>query len=144
MSDVTEYVTDVLHEETQVHEGGVDLSLGEVYVVDEPGRVDFGGGELEDPELEEHPTRKRNPDDDYAWWNLESGTYLMEYNEGLEPGDADLRLQTRRELLERGASHPSLVLRPETYDGLPRMCFTVSEGGIRIKENARVSTVSLE
>jgi hypothetical protein len=45
-------------------------------------------------------------------------------------------LQARTELLERGGSHPTRVV-----TGLPRMPLAVSDGGLRLKENARVSTL---
>jgi len=45
-SDLLTAVDGLLHEETQVHDGAIDLTVGEVAVVDEAGRVDFGGGEL--------------------------------------------------------------------------------------------------
>ena len=134
--NIADAVTELVHEETQVRDdGGVDLTVAEVYEVETPGRVDFGGGELEAASLVPVETERRNPDDDYGWWNLEGGQYLVEYNERLT-GGRRVEVQTRDELLARGASHPTL--RVETLDRMP---LAVPRGGLRLKENARVSTV---
>jgi deoxycytidine triphosphate deaminase len=133
--DLTAVVEGLLHEETQVTENGLDLTVAEVYVVDQPGRIDFGGGELESATMTAHDKELRNPDDDYQWWNLAAGQYLIEYNEQLET-DSPFVLQPRRETLERGASHPTLFV-----EQLPRVPLSVSEGGLKLKENARMSTL---
>jgi hypothetical protein len=83
-----------------------------------------------------HQTEKRDPDDDYEWWHLEPGQYLIEYNESLRDGDLCFRLQTRDELLARGAFHPTLDV-----TDLSRVPLSVSDGGLLLKENARVSTL---
>lgn len=45
-------------------------------------------------------------------------------------------LQTRTELLERGATHPTL-----SVTTLPRVPLSVGGEGLKLKENARVSTL---
>ena len=133
---ISEAVTGLVHEGTQVRDdGGVDLTAAGVYEVETPGRVDFGGGELEAASLSPVETELRNPDDDYGWWNLSGGGYLVEHNEELT-GRRRVEVATRDELLARGAFHPTL--RVETLDRVP---LSVPRGGLRLKENARVSTV---
>lgn len=136
MVEDAKYLSNIVHEPTQTEGQGVDLTVREIYEVAAPGRVDFGGGELEAAELEPHHAEKRNPDDEYEWWNLDSGTYLVEYNESVNATDITLTVQTRAELLKRGAFHPTLRITK-----LPRIPLTVSGAGLRIKENARVSTI---
>ncbi|WP_135664445.1 dCTP deaminase [Halorhabdus rudnickae] len=137
MSDLRESVKGIVHEPTQVcDDGGIDLTVTEIYTIEAPGRVDFGGGELEPAALDPHPRVWRNEDDDYQWWHLEAGTYLIEYNESLS--DTAL-LQPRTEILERGATHPTVRIAQ-----LPRVPLTVGEGGLRLKANARVSTLRPE
>lgn len=134
MSDLINAVEGIVHEPTQVRDdGGIDLTVTEIYDVRTPGRVDFGGGELETADLEPHPRVWRNRDDDYEWWHLGAGTYLIEYNESLS-GRAFL--QPRTEILERGGSHPTLQL-----EDLPYVPLTVGGAGLRLKENARISTL---
>jgi len=134
MSELVDNVEGIVHEPTQVHEDGrVDLTVAEVYTVDAPGRVDFGGGELQPADLDPHPRVWRDEDDDYQWWHLDAGTYLIEYNESLSE---TALLQPRTEIVERGAGHPTLRIAE-----LPRMPLTVGGAGLRLKENARVSTL---
>ena len=134
-SELTTFVEGLLHEETQVTERGLDLTAAEIYEVAEPGRIDFGGGELEDARLEPHGKEWRDEDDDYRWWHLDGGQYLLEYNESFAT-DRRLTVQTCAELRERGAFHPTLEVQE-----LGRVPLSVAAGGIRIKENARVSTL---
>ena len=134
-NELARHVDGVLHEPTQVRDRGVDLTVAEVYEVTGPGRVDFGGGELTPAERTPHDRVRRNEDDDYQWWHLGAGQYLVEYNESVA-GDAALTVQPRRELRERGASHPTL-----SVGELGAVPLSVGGVGIRLKENARVSTV---
>lgn len=136
MVDYTAFFTDIVHAPTQTGDRGFDLTVAEVHEVVEAGRVDFGGGELETADLQPHDSEKRHPDDDYEWWHLAPGTYLIEYNESITATDVALTVQTRRELVERGAFHPTLEVTE-----LPRVPLTVGGAGLRLKENARVSTV---
>lgn len=135
--DLTQYVEDIVHEPTQTEGRGLDLTVTEVSEVETPGRVDFGGGELAAAELEPHERTVRNPDDDYEWWHLGQGQYLLEYNESLSlPADLTATVQTRDALRERGAFHPTL-----SVQSLGRVPLSVGGAGLRLKENARVSTV---
>jgi len=134
--DYTQFLEDIVHEPTQTEGRGFDLTVAEIYEVTEPGRVDFGGGELEVAETEPHESQKRNEDDDYEWWQLDAGQYLLAYNESIVSDDMTFTLQTGDELLARGAFHPTVQVTK-----LARVPLSVGGAGIRIKENARVSTL---
>ena len=134
-SELVEYVEGIVHEDTQVGDHGLDLTAAEIRVVEEPGRVDFGGGELDAATTIPHETAQRNPDDDYEWWNLDAGQCLVEFNESVH-ADEPLVCQARGELRDRGAFHPTLFVRE--LEGVP---LSVPTGGLRLKENARVSTL---
>lgn len=136
-SPLSDHVDNLVYEPVQVHEHGVDLTVAAVYGVAEPGRLDFGGDELEDADLEPVPTTYREPDDEFGWWDLEGGQYVVQYNEFVVGDEATLYLQPRNELLARGGSHPSLLVTGH----LPLLPLTVADGGIRLKENARISTL---
>ena len=137
MPDLTAFVDGIVHEPTQTEGRGLDLTVAAVHEVTDPGRVDFGGGELEPAGTEPHPSAKRNTDDDYEWWTLDAGQYLVEYNESAAvPSDVALRVQTRDELLARGAFHPTLSMQE-----LGAVPLSVGGAGLKLKENARVSTV---
>jgi hypothetical protein len=134
--DYAAFLDGIVHEETQTDSPGFDLTVAEIHEITEPGRIDFGGGELEPAETTPHETTKRNPDDDYSWWHLEAGQYLLEFNESIAADDVEFTLQPRRELLERGGSHPTVRVTE-----LPRVPLAVGGAGLRLKENARVSTL---
>jgi hypothetical protein len=135
LDDLADRLADLVHRETQVHDRGVDLTVDTVHALSGPGRVDFGGGELAAANTGTVDPQKRAPADDYGWWQLGGGTYLVEYNESLS-GDEPVRLQPRVELVERGVSHPTLRV-----GDLPRVPLHVPAAGIELKENARVSTL---
>jgi deoxycytidine triphosphate deaminase len=134
-SELTTLVSGLLHEETQVTDRGLDLTVNEVLRVETPGRVDFGGDELDGANLSVHEKVWRDEDDEYRWWHLDGGRYLVEYNETLA-ADRPLTVQTRDAVRERGAFHPTLELTE-----LGRIPLSVAPGGLRLKENARISTV---
>jgi hypothetical protein len=136
MVDYTQFLDGIVHEPTQREGRGFDLTVAEVYDLTGPGRVDFGGGELAAAATESHDSQKRDPGDDYGWWNLDAGRYLLEYNESLTAEGTAVTLQTRDELLARGVFHPTLHV-----TDLPRVPLSVGGAGFRLKENARVSTL---
>jgi len=132
---MSERIEGLVHEPTQVGDDHVDLTVSDVRRVETPGDVDFGGGELAPAEFESCPRTWRNPDDDYGWWELNRGQYVLEFNESLTGSDPAV-LQTRDEVRARGAFHPTL--RVTTLSPVP---LAVGGAGLRLKENARVSTV---
>jgi len=135
--ELVTHVEGIVHEPTQLHDDGLDLTVADVHVVETPGRVDFGGGELEPAGTTPHERVWRDADDDYQWWHLSAGTFLLEYNESVADSlRGRVRVQTREAVRERGAFHPTLDVR-----SLGRIPLTVPGGGLRIKENARVSTL---
>ena len=136
-TSIVDAVDNLVHEPTQVHDDGVDLTVGAVYRVGEPGRLDFGGDELEDADLDPIPTTARNPDDRFEWWELAGGQYVVQYNEFLT-GEATGVVQPRNELLARGGSHPTL----RVSGHLPLLPLGVADGGLHLKENARISTIA--
>jgi hypothetical protein len=137
MPELTDVVDGLLHPDTQVSEDGIDLTVGAIHEVAAPGRVDFGGDEMEEADLEPCPLTRRSEGDEFQWWHLDAGQYVVQYNEFFV-GEEPVRLQPRYKVLARGASHPSL----RVDDHLPLVPLAVGGAGIRIKENARVSTLT--
>jgi hypothetical protein len=134
--DAATFLEGFVHEETQVRDGAVDLTLATVHRVEEPGAVDFGGDELAAAETSTVDTERRDDADEYGWWDLDAGTYLLGFNETLDAENSTFCLQPRTELVERGATHPTLFV-----SELPAVPLTVPEPGIALKENARISTL---
>jgi len=135
--DGIDSVDNLVYEPTQAHDHGIDLTVSAIYEVAAPGRIDFGGDELEDADLEPVPTELDAPDDEYGWWHLDGGQYVLQHNEFLTDPDQLLLCQPRNELLARGGSHPTV----QVSSHLPLLPLSVPEAGLDLKENARVSTL---
>lgn len=137
---ISSHLKNIVHKDTQETENGFALTVNEIFEIKQPGRIDFGGGELEEPDLKPHKTTKRNKEDKYSWWELEQGQFLLEYNEELMDLQNNIAvIQSREELLEKGAFHPTLKV-----NKIPKIPLSVANNGIRIKENARVSNLRIE
>lgn len=138
--ETAEQIDNIIHLDTQKGDAGVDLTVNAVYKIGGVGKLDFGGSEYEQAErLELHPERKSR-EDDYGWWKLTPGEYIVEYNESFV-GDGVARVYPHTRLLQAGATHSAF--RPERGEDLVAL-LQVSEGGVHIKENARISTLIIE
>lgn len=136
-------VDGLIHLDTQQAAAGIDLTAGEIFRLTGPGSLDFGGSELEAAERAKVEPELRDEDDDYGWWELEPGSYLVRYNESLAPADGELAVVFPLErLLLAGASHAAFVAdgRREPLQAL----LSVGAAGCHIKENARVSRMIVQ
>lgn len=134
------HIDGLVHLNTQKAAVGLDLSAGSIYRLTGPGSLDFGGSEFEEAAREEVEPELRSEDDDYGWWELEAGTYVVRYNEtlSLEDGQWAQVLPLER-LLLAGASHPAFVV-DGSRDPLETLLH-VGSAGCNLKENCRVSRV---
>lgn len=134
MGSFVEAVDGIVHKPTQTRDdGGVDITVSEIYNIQQPGQLDFGGSEIKPADVQSHSKQLHNESDTYQWWHLDEGTYLIEYNESLS---TEAHLQPRTEMLEQGVTHPSIRV-----ESLPMIPLSVPSTGIHIKENARVSVI---
>lgn len=133
--ETSKFLEDLVYLKTQSEDRGLDLTVKKIYNVENRGELDFGGSERKDCEIEEIEPELRNPDDDYGWWNLEPGSYLMEYNENLKDERWGL-LQPLNRLTRNSAFHPTKFI-----SEIKSMPLLVSGNGISIKENSRVSKI---
>jgi len=128
----------ILSAKYQVHGYWVDLTIRGVSGVDPVGRLDFGGGEyMPAGQLTIAPKRLR-PEDNYQWWELERGCYIIEFNETLELADNEIALlEPDPRTLRTGATHVPVFLRGRVapMDTL----FDVQAQHLTMKQNARVS-----
>lgn len=137
-SEIAGRVEGIVHADTQVQKDGVDLTVSEVHLLTEGGSLDFGGSELE-----EAPRRQLEPElaareDDYGWWHLEGGAYLVVYNESLALEEGEIaRIEPLERLLRAGGSHASRTLTGASEE-LVSLVF-VSPAGCDLKENCRIS-----
>jgi hypothetical protein len=121
-------VAGILNAKYQVHAYWVDLTIRGISGVQPTGKLDFGGGEYVAAGHTTIAPQRLRPEDNYQWWELERGCYIIEFNEALEPDPRTIRT---------GATHVSVFLRGHVaqMDTL----FDVQALRLSVKQNARVS-----
>ena len=128
----------ILSAKYQVHGDWVDLTIRGISGVDPVGRLDFGGGEyMPAGQMTIAPKRLR-PEDNYQWWELDRGCYIIEFNETLRLADNEIALlEPDPRTLRTGATHVAVFLRGRVapMDTL----FNVQAQRLMVKQNARVS-----
>ncbi len=128
----------LVHFDTQRALDGIDLTVNAVFRTTGHGQLDFGGGEFQAAPRERIEPVLDDPEDDYGWWTLEKGAYIIQYNESLSLDDGEQAVVTPLErTLQAGAHHSAFVL-DEGHDPLDTL-LVVSRMGCRLKENCRVS-----
>ena len=132
------HVDHLVHLDTQRADPGLDLTVDAVFRVTGPGQLDFGGSEFAPADREELEPQLANPGDDYGWWKLEPGMYVIRYNEALSlDGEQRAQVFPHQRLLQAGATHAAFVVDGE-QDPVETL-LTVGDAGCHLKENCRVS-----
>ncbi len=138
-NEIILHIEDMIYKETQVQDYYIFLTAKRIFTITKRGDVDFGGGEYKESEIKEiHPV-KISPEDNYGWWSLKEGQYLIEYNEKIKesiPKEDIIIVQPSLRLIRNGSSHPSLVV--SEPGGIATILY-VGKRGITIKQNARIS-----
>jgi len=139
---LAQQIDGLVHLDTQRAPDGIDLTVAAMFRTTGPGQLDFGGGEFETAPRDALMPALDAPDDEYGWWILDPGAYVVRYNEALT-----LREGQRAEVtpLERtllaGAVHGSFVLN-QGRDPLETL-LVVSGEECRLKENCRLSRLTV-
>jgi len=132
----------LVHLDTQRAPDGIDLTVAAIFRTTGPGQLDFGGGEFETTPRDTLTPTLDAPDDEYGWWTLDPGAYVVRYNEALTLTDAQRAEITPLErTLLAGAGHDSFVLN-QGRDPLDTL-LVVSGDGCRLKENCRLSRLTV-
>ena len=140
--EAADRIKNLIHKDTQTGEDKVYLTVKQIYFLDKKGSLDFGGKELSVGERKPLPSKEKNSEDKYGWWNLNQGTYLVEFNEQIELREKEIAiLESRQELLQNGCFHPLRIITPE--EKLSFIPLNVGSQGIDIKQNARISTLRI-
>jgi dUTP pyrophosphatase len=135
---LAEQLDGLVHLDTQRAPNGLDLTVDAVYRPTGAGQLDFGGSEFEAAPYERLTPALDDPDDDYAWWTLDEGTYVIEYNESLTlDNEQQAIVYPLERTLHAGAHHGTFVLDDER-DPIQTL-LVVGSTGCRLKENGRVS-----
>ncbi|MFW6189281.1 MAG: hypothetical protein ACOC7T_02520 [Planctomycetota bacterium] len=130
-----EQLEGTVHKETQVDEHGVHLTVGNISKTHAHGDLDFGGSEMKECKLHEVEPLEQQPGDRYAWWRLEEGRYVVEFNERIKDGSPCMLVVSNDRLLNCGCSIAATAAGP----GPVRTVLDVPGCGVRIKENARIA-----
>ena len=139
-----DYIKEAIYRDTQVEEESVALTAGGVSRLTRPGELDFGGDEYRAAGRQKIEPELRSPDDDYGWWELSPGGYMLKLNEKPDlPARSAGIIQPHSHLLEGGGFHPTLWLSENASGRKIVLPLQVNEPGLNIKENARVSTLQL-
>jgi hypothetical protein len=133
----------LVHLDTQRAPDGIDLTVDAVYRTTGHGQLDFGGSEFEEAPREPLTPVLDDPDDDYAWWTLDQGAYVIRYNESLTLDDGQrAEISPLDRTLMAGAHHATFAL----HQGRAPLetLLMVSRLGCRLKENCRLSRLTVE
>ena len=136
-SELKMHVNNLINEEIQVGENSVDLTVGRVFNLSGKGIVDFGGSEHVIRPQKEILSQKKEAEDEYGWWHLTHGTYLIQFNESLDLGDAVAVISPHVRLLNSGAHHVNRMVSGSM--NAVEIHLIVGTQGIDVKENARIS-----
>ncbi len=138
--ELERFINGIIYAKKQVHENSVDLTMAKIFKVEREGSLDFGGSEFIQGEHKEITPVKKSDDDEYGWWNLKEGAYVIQFNESINlPNNVIGLIQSLDRLYLNGA-----VLIPITITGSNekiKSILVVGEKGIKIKENARTSNL---
>lgn len=137
--DIEKYVDGLIHLDTQDAETGVDLTVAAIYRIDSGGDLDFGGSEFRPARRSKLRPELADEEDDYGWWELDSGVYVLRYNESLKLDGHTAIVSPLPRLVATGASHPAMTRNSTDGDRPLEVVLRVPNTGVRIKENARVS-----
>jgi deoxycytidine triphosphate deaminase len=125
----------------QANKSSIDLTINKIFSVESQGVLDFGGSEYRQSEkVLIQPVIADDPN--YGWWTLERGEYIIEYNEILMNENCVAIVFPHQRLQETGCYHSPFVVNPTKSEDIQSLSslLVVSTNGIRIKENARVSS----
>lgn len=140
--ELLEHTESIIHWDTQQHDLHIDLTVDEIRRFSAPGSLDFGGSEFKGAPFKVIEPQKQNPEDDYGWWNLNTGTYQAKFNERIDHlEDAVVVISPHPHARQAGITGGANMLSSE--DDLSEITynFHVPDTGCNIKENARFATL---
>jgi len=136
-NELIEIIDNLIHQETQLQEYSLDLTISEIHEFSEAGSLDFGGGEFEPASTNKLDPVKKDSDDSYGWWNLAGGIYLAISNESFNPMENhSVFIIPHQNAREAGLMINTVIAeRNESSPGI-RIPIQVPGIGCKIKENA--------
>ena len=160
-ADIRKLVQDYISEKKQFPDDSTALlTVARVGTFSDRGSLDFGGSEYTEAQVKWRTPQKRAEDDTYGWWHLSEGMYIIELNETLAPAASldspHLLLSIWEHAQRAGIVHSAMPLRQPAPDSegsrssesagenaALRVTVSVGSTGVDIKENARLSKISV-
>ena len=141
-TEIAALASGIISEKHQVGPYSLDLTVASISMVKKEGDIDFGGSEEKEALTEKLEPYKRNEEEEYGWWELTAGEYLVEFNEKIEiPENHFAIIRPLPRALSAGVMHPEMTrLEGEMVD---TTLMLVGKSGLNIKENARISSLLL-
>lgn len=132
-------IKDFIDLKTQITSGGFDLTVNSVSTFDSKGALDFSNKERIVPEGKEIPPKKKNPQDNFGWWNLKKGAYKIKTNEVVSlTNDLTALAFPRSSLLRMGAFTQTAVWDAGFIGKSEFILIVDNPKGIELKQNARI------
>lgn len=135
-------VENITYGPKQQMENYVYLTVKAIYLVAEKGALDFGGSEYAHSKIVAIQPEMASKEDQYGWWDLKAGSYLVEFNETINPFPQNAaRIVPSHHLLRNNAYHPEIyfTLEKDELEKYKQIPLVIGEPGLKIKQNARIS-----
>lgn len=139
-TEVSGFLKNVIAKEIQEQEFSFDLTVRSITQLEGHGKVDFSGKEFEWGQRTVLSPKRVAPDDSHGWWKLQRGQYIVRLNESISLPAGHIAIVVPHErIVQNGAYHPMLLVQDSTEHA--EVLLSVSDAGIEIKENARISSL---
>jgi deoxycytidine triphosphate deaminase len=129
----------LIHLPKQMKDASLDLTIKKLFTFSNQGALDFGGSEYQPIDLQPL-TPKVEKDPKYGWWIISQGEYLVEYNEVFSRPNCLAVIFPHQRLISVGCFHPVFIIDSQENSESIQGLLIVNRDGVRIKENARIST----
>ena len=137
---ILQFVTNLISEKKQLYNDRVNLTVKSIYEITSKGQIDFGGSEFNLGSRKELIPEKENPEDNYGWWDLPQGDYLVLFNEKIDlPENYIGFLQPLERIIVNGTTHESMFILAN-LDKV-EVNLRVGKSGLKIKQNSRISNL---
>lgn len=134
----------LVHQDTQLQNHCLDLTIAEIYELNKSGSLDFGGSEFEPATTSKIESVKKSEDDSYGWWTLAGGTFIITTNETLgEIENESMIISPHPHALAAGLTINSVVVHADMMNRPLSIPVVVPGVGVKIKENARIASAFL-
>ncbi len=140
---VLENVEDLVDKVKQLAINGVDITVHKLFAFASRLTIDFDNSRRENPDLEEIPFTKTDPENEFnSYWDLEPGSYMVAYGQKVTVPLDCVGIILPRSTLMAGGVFLASALWDSGYSGYGRGLFTVSNPhGARIYNKARVGQI---